>query len=99
MERRPHETQLTAAPTWRRDARALWRRSGARFVVLAPEHDEALVLEGTAALTWELLAETIEEGELFSLLGEHFGVTVNQVAEELAPFLEDLLGYGAVCRP
>ena len=90
---------MTAAPIWRRDTRALWRRSGSRFVVLAPEHDEALVLEGTAALTWELLAEPIEEGELFSLLAEHFGVTRDEVADKLAPFLEDLLGYGAVCRP
>ena len=89
---------MTAAPTWRRDARALWRRSGARFVVLAPEHDEALVLEGTAALTWELLAEPIEEGELFLLLAEHFGVTRDEVADELTPFLEGLLGCGAVCH-
>ena len=89
---------MTAVPTWRRDTRALWRRSGSRFVVLAPEHEQALVLEGTAALTWELLAEPIEEGELFSLLAEHFGVTRDEVADELAPFLAGLLGFGAVCR-
>ena len=66
--------------------------------MLAPEHDEVLVLEGTAALTWELLAEPIEEVELFSLLAEHFGVTRDEVADELAPFLAGLLGFGAVCR-
>jgi len=99
VERKPQEAQLTTAPTWRRDDRALWRRSGARFVVLAPEHDEALVLEGTAALTWELLAEPIAEGELFALLAEYFGVTRDEVGEELSPFLERLLGYGAVYRP
>lgn len=98
MERRPYETQLTAARTWQRDVRALWRRSGSRIVLLAPEHDEALVLEGTAALTWELLAEPIEEPELFAVLAEHFGVTQYEVGDELAPFLERLLDSGAVCR-
>ena len=89
---------MTAASTWRRDARTLWRRSGNRFVVLAPEHDDILVLEGTAALTWQLLVEPIEEGELLSLLAAHFGVTHDEVADQLLPFLEALLGFGAVCQ-
>ena len=67
-------------------------------MVLAPEHDEALVLEGTAALTWELLAEPIEEGELFALLAEHFGVTEDEVGERLGMFLEQMVAFGVVSR-
>jgi len=90
--------QEAVTPTWCRDGRALWRRSGATVVLSAPLHDEVVLLEGTAALTWELLAERIDEDELVAPIADHFSVDGQQVREQLTAFLEGLLEYGAVRR-
>ena len=64
----------------------------------APLHDEVLLLDGTAALTWELLAGPTAEDELVAVITDQFSVDGQQVRAPLVAFLEGLLQYGAVCR-
>lgn len=65
-------------------------------MLLAPLHDEVLLLEGTAVLGWELLAECVGEDDLVAMIADHFSVEGEQVREQLTTFLAGLLEYGAV---
>jgi hypothetical protein len=82
--------------TWQQDARVLSRRSGERVIVLAPAGVEPVVLEGPAAIVWELLADPVEEQALFEQVADSFGVSVATVTTDVAPFLRELLDAGAV---
>ncbi len=68
------------------------------MLVLPPQQEDVLLLEGVGALVWQLLADPIEESELFSDLAEQFDVSCTEVRELLLPFLARLLGCGAACR-
>ncbi len=81
---------------WRRDARALWRRSGQRAIVLAPGRDDHLLLTGTAYAIWQLLTEPMDESAVADAVAAAYGVEADQVGAELQPFLEDLLAAGAL---
>jgi hypothetical protein len=83
-------------PTWQQDRRVLSRRSGDRVVVLAPGQDAPLVLEGTGAVVWGLLADPIDEEELVALVADGFGIPTATVEADLRPFLGDLHLGGAV---
>ena len=96
MEFRARQAEVTAA--WRRDERTIWRRSGSRMVLLAPEHEQVIVLEDVSALIWELLGEPIEQGELVTLLAGHFEVDPVEVRGQVEAFLDQLDGFGAARR-
>jgi hypothetical protein len=84
---------------WQRGEGVVWRRSGVKVVVLGPHTEELLVLSGTGALTWELLAEPIAEEELVELLADGFRADVDHVAATLRPFLAELAELGVTgCR-
>lgn len=83
---------------WERDPRTLWRRSGARTVLLAPASLQALVIEGVGTVTWELLAAPRHERELRSLVAAAYDVDAATVARALSPFLEELRCLQAVRR-
>jgi hypothetical protein len=62
--------------------------------VLGPQSDGFLLLSGTGAVTWELLAEPIGEEELVGLLAEEFHTEKENVADTLRPFLAGLAKAG-----
>lgn len=68
------------------------------MLVLPPQQEEVLLMEGVGALVWQLLADPVEESELFSYLAEQFDVSFTEVRELLLPFLARLLECGAACR-
>lgn len=94
MDREPHEEVVTA--TWRRNARVCWRRSGFTAVLAVPDDDDVLVLEGTGALTWELLDAPMSTDQLIDELAATFEVDREVVAEQLTPFLDELRVAGVV---
>jgi hypothetical protein len=81
---------------WERDPRALWRRSGTSVVLAAPDADEIVVLDGTGAVTWRLVADPMGEDELVGVLSDCFGVDAETVRRQVVPFLEKLRAAGAV---
>ena len=94
MDRESYEAVVTA--TWRRNARVCWRRSGLTAILAVPDGDDVLVLEGTGALTWELLDEPRSTDQLIDELAATFEVDRETVAEQLLPFLEELRAAGVV---
>jgi hypothetical protein len=81
--------------SWCRDPRVLSRRTGRRFALLCPGREDVIALAGPAAVTWELIAEPIGEGELVALLAEVFGVDEASVRGDTRAFLAQLHGAGA----
>jgi hypothetical protein len=79
---------------WQRSEGVVWRRSSGKVLVLGPQSDGFLMLSGTGAVTWELLAEPIGEEELVGLLAEGFHAQEEDVADTLRPFLAGLAKAG-----
>jgi hypothetical protein len=80
---------------WQRAPGVVWRRSDSKVALLCKARDELLVLSGTGAVTWELLAEPIGEQDLIELLADEFGADPEDVASALRPFLTGLAEAGA----
>jgi hypothetical protein len=83
---------------WHRAPNVVWRRSYCKVVLLPAGADEMLVLAGSGALTWELLAEPLDETELVALFAEASDTPAEVVAGTLRPFLEALEQAGAALR-
>jgi hypothetical protein len=66
--------------------------------LLCPGSDELLVLSGTGAVTWDLLAEPVAEQELIGIVADGFGVDESEVASTLLPFVRGLAAAGAVAK-
>ena len=81
---------------WQRHPEVLWRRSGARRVLNCPSSEEVVVVDGSGSLVWDLLTEPVAEGELTTMLSEHFDVDEDLVRDEVVGFLDGLHGVGAV---
>jgi len=79
-----------AAPRWQRDPRALWRRSSARIIVLPPGQEQPLLLEDTAAVIFDLLADPVSTVELAALFSQATGVASTVIARDLTGFLDQL---------
>jgi hypothetical protein len=89
---------VTSSGGWARIAGSVWRRSGARIVVLGRDHDEPLVLEGSGGEAWELLDEPRTQGELVRILASRYGADPEIVEHDLEPFLLELEHRGLVGR-
>ncbi len=89
----------TPGPRWHRHPRALWRRSSDRIIVLPPDQAEPLLLEGTGAVIWELLAEPTDEHHLVDLLAEATGTDHAIIRPEVAAFLAQLAAEQVVRQP
>jgi hypothetical protein len=83
---------------WHRDPRVLSRRSGPTVILACPGREDLLVLEGSAALVWDLLSESVEDEQLVATIAEGFGLDPEAVASDVRPFLTELHGVGAVQR-
>jgi hypothetical protein len=87
-----------ATPTWQRDRRVLWRRSGDRVVLMPPGRMDIILLEGTGAVTWHLLDAPMEHDELVRSLAASFDIAAATVDVDVKDFLNELAGIGAVVR-
>jgi|GEM_PF-6310492 len=94
----PRDT-TTPGPRWHRHPRALWRRSSDRIIVLAPGQSDLLLLEGTGAVIWELLADPTAEHELVALLADATGTDRAVIAPEVAAFLTQLATEEVIRQP
>jgi hypothetical protein len=81
---------------WRRDPQVLWRRCDDRIVLLAPDRDDVLVLEGTGRLIWELLELPTPHDELVAALAEAFDRPQDEVDTEVTAFAAELRTAGAL---
>lgn len=75
---------------WSRAPGVPWRRVVDGAVLLPPAGDEPLVVTGPGAVVWELLATPGDVASLAERISSRFGVSADQVAEDIAPFLEAL---------
>lgn len=89
----------TPSPRWHRHPRALWRRSSDRVIVLPPGQSDLLLLEGTGAVIWEVLAAPTDEHELVDLLAEATDTDRAIVAPEVAAFLAQLATEHVIRQP
>src|SRR5271166_4443078 len=77
---------------WVRGAGTLWRKAG-DTVVLLPETGEGqapLVVSGSAALLWELLAHPVTLSELVAQLSAVYEVKAPEIESDLEPVLAGL---------
>lgn len=82
--------------TWRRHPHTLWRSSGERVVLLAPDADEPSTLSATGALVWHLLEQPRRTDELVAELAAVFDEDAGRIAQETAAFVEDMVSCGAI---
>jgi hypothetical protein len=90
-----------AAPDNRRWARAdgvLWREVATGVLLLAPNATEPLLLSGSGAAVWQVLAHPVGEDELVQVLADAFGVGPDVVGSDVRPLLCDLADRDIVQR-
>jgi hypothetical protein len=85
-----------ATRAWQRHPQAVWRRSSDRIVVLPPDHEDPLLLEGSGQVIWELLAEPIEEARLTDLLAQATSEDPADIGPQIRSFLHELASDQAV---
>lgn len=78
----------------RRSPSALWRRSGARALVLVPPRDEVLLLDGPAAAVWLLLDGERSVADLVEELAGIFDVPAGVAEEHVASLVHELVATG-----
>ena len=91
-----------AAPQdrWVRSPETLWRCASGTLVILPQEGDNPtpLVVSGSAALVWDLLATPITLVELSDRLSQLCDANADVIARDLAPVLDQLNAAAAVQR-
>lgn len=87
-----------SAQRWVRNSQTLWRYAGGTVIVLPnSEHRPApLVISGSAALVWELLATPTTLEDLSSELARTYRTTSEAIATDLVPVLAELEASAAV---
>jgi hypothetical protein len=85
---------------WVRAAGTLWRNAGETVVLLpaAEERPTPLVVSGSAAVIWELLAEPVTLSELAAKLAAIYEVEAQVIERDLSPVLEGLYTEAAIER-
>jgi hypothetical protein len=68
------------------------------IVMLDPESDRYLRVNGTGRLIWEGLAEPATVAELARALSERSGISVERAEADAAAFIDRLIDFGAA-RP
>jgi hypothetical protein len=75
-----------------RNPQILWRRSGDRVLLRDRRGTDTHVLDGTGALVWLHLEEPTSLSDLVDGLARAFAVRGTEVADDLASFVEQLVG-------
>ena len=79
-----------------RSPTALWRRTIDRLILLPADHQECLILGGTALPMWDCFTEPCSLQEAATKLAAAFEVEENMVAADIAPLGERLIAAGAL---
>ncbi len=83
---------------WIRSPRVLWRRIADGVLLLPPDAAEPMIVTGSAAAMWEMLASPLHGDEVARRLAEIFHTTTDQAQADTAPFLAELASAGIVTR-
>ncbi len=81
---------------WERVPEVVWRRSGGRRLVMGPDTEEVVVIEGSGQVIWDLLDQPIGEDELARELSAGFGIPTSELRPDIVAFLTELRSAGLV---
>lgn len=81
---------------WRRAPDALWRTLDGSVLVLGPDADEPVEVQGPAAGLWDLFADATTLDDAAAELAQRHGARVEVVAADLAPVIERWAADGAI---
>lgn len=84
--------------TWARTPAALWRRSGPRAIVVLPDGDDAILLEGAAAVLWMRLDSPLRTSDLQDLLPLDPASAAPPTENEVVGLLLELESLGALVQ-
>jgi hypothetical protein len=84
--------------TYRRRPSATWRRLRTGVILAVPGATEALQLNVTGALIWDLLEEPMEAATLTGVLAGRFAQPEAEVAPAVGQLLDELVASGALVR-
>jgi hypothetical protein len=74
----------------------LWRRTSDRVVIVVPSTHELVTLTTTGCDLWAALEAPGELNELAERLAAAYGASVDQIAADISPVIEQLLSCGAL---
>lgn len=83
---------------WRPRAGVLSRRVGARVLLLVEQADEPVLLSASAGAVWAAVDEPVTAATVIDRVATVFGATSDEVAADVATFLDELERLGAVTR-
>jgi hypothetical protein len=86
---------VSEEPVYRRGD-VLWRRTYDRVVILVPGRDGYLTLQATGCELWAALEEPGSLHALAQRLAAFYGASVEVIASDIVPVIEDLERCGAV---
>lgn len=81
---------------WARCERVLWRRVTGGTLLLPPTEEDPFVVTGPGASVWELLAEPRYLSSMAKALSSDYGISPEQVEDDITPFLEALVERAVV---
>jgi hypothetical protein len=88
---------MSDGPIYRRNE-VLWRRTHDRVLIRVPASGETTTLQATACDLWTALEEPGSLGEVSKRLAAVYDASVEQIASDIAPVLEELERRGAVSK-
>jgi Coenzyme PQQ synthesis protein D (PqqD) len=81
-----------------RATRIVWRLGHDTVLVLPLSGDHVHVISGAAEGLWQLLVEPLTVHQAASSLAEIYDVSSDEILQEIAPLLDDLVGRGVLER-
>jgi hypothetical protein len=85
-------------PVYSRAEGVLWRQGQGSVLVLAPPGREVIALEGSGSVLWQLLAQPLTVPEAATRLAEFYDISVERIAEDIEPVLDELAARRLVNR-
>jgi hypothetical protein len=82
----------------RRNKTVLWRRAVDGILLLSPGNSVPAVLDASGAAVWDLLEEPRTTESLILALAARYVVTPSRIAEDVVPFLDELVASGVLHR-
>ncbi len=86
---------MSDEPVYRRGD-VLWRRTYDRVIVRVGSKGELVTLKATGCALWAALGEPGSVGQLAARLGGAYGASVEEIAADIAPAIEELRRLGVV---
>lgn len=81
---------------WKRSDRTLWRWTTDGVVLLTPSNAEPVVLNGSGAALWDVLADARTPAEIGEALAPDYGTAPELLAPDIDVFIEQLAAIEAI---